>query len=44
MKQSGASRSRRSRSQQSPEALRAFQQAETERWWPIIKASSLKAE
>src|SRR6202048_2267881 len=30
--------------QQSPEALRAFQKAETERWWPIIKASSLKAE
>jgi tripartite-type tricarboxylate transporter receptor subunit TctC len=24
--------------QQSPEALRAFQKAETERWWPIIKA------
>jgi tripartite-type tricarboxylate transporter receptor subunit TctC len=30
--------------QQSPEALRAFQKAETERWWPIIKASGLKAE
>jgi tripartite-type tricarboxylate transporter receptor subunit TctC len=30
--------------QQSPEVLRAFQKAETERWWPIIKASSLKAE
>lgn len=30
--------------QQSPEALRAFQKAETERWWPIIKASSIKAE
>jgi tripartite-type tricarboxylate transporter receptor subunit TctC len=30
--------------QQSPEALRAFQKAETERWWPIIKASNLKAE
>ncbi len=30
--------------QQSPEALRAFQKAETERWWPIIRASNLKAE
>jgi tripartite-type tricarboxylate transporter receptor subunit TctC len=30
--------------QQSPEVLRAFQKAETERWWPIIKASNLKAE
>jgi tripartite-type tricarboxylate transporter receptor subunit TctC len=30
--------------QQSPEALRAFQQAEAKRWWPIIKASNLKAE
>jgi len=32
------------RDQQSPEALRAFQKAEAERWWPIIKASNLKAE
>ena len=30
--------------QQSPEALRAFQKAEAERWWPIIKAANLKAE
>ena len=30
--------------QQSPEALRAFQKAEAERWWPIIKASGIKAE
>jgi tripartite-type tricarboxylate transporter receptor subunit TctC len=30
--------------QQSPEALRGFQQAEAERWWPVIKASNLKAE
>jgi len=30
--------------QQSPEALRAYQKAETERWWPIIKASGIKAE
>ncbi len=29
--------------QQSPEALRAFQKAEAERWWPIIKASGIKA-
>ena len=30
--------------QQSPEALRAFQKAEMERWWPIIKASNIRAE
>lgn len=30
--------------QQSPEALRAFQKAEMDRWWPIIKASGLKGE
>ena len=30
--------------QQSPEALRTFQKAEMERWWPIIKASGIKAE
>jgi tripartite-type tricarboxylate transporter receptor subunit TctC len=30
--------------QQSPEALAAFQKAEAERWWPVIKASNLKAE
>jgi tripartite-type tricarboxylate transporter receptor subunit TctC len=30
--------------QQSPEALRAYQKAEAERWWPIIKAANLKAE
>jgi hypothetical protein len=29
---------------QSPEALRAFQKAETERWWPIIRAANLKGE
>jgi hypothetical protein len=28
--------------QQSPEALRAFQKTESERWWPIIKAGNLK--
>ncbi len=32
------------RDQQSPQALAAFQKAEAERWWPIIKASNLKAE
>src|SRR5258708_7918131 len=30
--------------QQSPEALRALQKAEAERWWPIIKAANLKTE
>jgi len=30
--------------QQSPEALRAFQKAETERWWPILKAANIKVE
>jgi tripartite-type tricarboxylate transporter receptor subunit TctC len=30
--------------QQSPEALRAFQKAEAARWWPIMKASGIKAE
>jgi tripartite-type tricarboxylate transporter receptor subunit TctC len=32
------------RDQQSPEALRAFQKAEMERWWPVIKASNLRGE
>jgi tripartite-type tricarboxylate transporter receptor subunit TctC len=30
--------------QQSPEALRALQKAEAERWWPIIKASNIKVD
>ena len=30
--------------QQSQEALRAFQKQEADRWWPIIKASGIKAE
>jgi hypothetical protein len=32
------------REQQTPEALRALQKAETEKWWPIIKAAGIKAE
>ena len=32
------------RAQQTPEALAAFHKAETERWWPIVRASKLKAE
>ena len=30
--------------QQSPEALRAYQKAEAERWWPIIKAANIKVQ
>src|SRR6266481_7298028 len=30
--------------QQSPEALRDFQKVEAEHWWPIMKASNIKAE
>ena len=30
--------------QQSPEALRAYQKAEAERWWPIIKAANIRME
>jgi len=30
--------------QQSPLALRAYQKAEAERWWPIIKASNIKVD
>jgi tripartite-type tricarboxylate transporter receptor subunit TctC len=29
---------------QSPEALGALQQAEIEKWWPIIKAANIKPE
>jgi tripartite-type tricarboxylate transporter receptor subunit TctC len=32
------------RAQQTPEALAAYHKAETERWWPIVRASNLKAE
>ena len=31
-------------SQQTPEALRAYQKQEADRWWPIIKASNIKIE
>jgi tripartite-type tricarboxylate transporter receptor subunit TctC len=30
--------------QQSPDALRAYQQAEIAKWWPIIKAANIKGE
>jgi tripartite-type tricarboxylate transporter receptor subunit TctC len=32
------------REQQTPEALGAFQKAETEKWWPIVKAANFKSE
>jgi tripartite-type tricarboxylate transporter receptor subunit TctC len=32
------------REQQTPEALRAYQKAEIEKWWPIIKEFGIKAE
>jgi tripartite-type tricarboxylate transporter receptor subunit TctC len=32
------------RDQQAPEALRAYHQAEIEKWWPIIKAANIKVE
>jgi tripartite-type tricarboxylate transporter receptor subunit TctC len=32
------------RDQQTPEALRAFQKTEIEKWWPIIKAANIRAE
>jgi tripartite-type tricarboxylate transporter receptor subunit TctC len=33
-----------SRDQQTPEALAAYQKAEIDKWWPIIKAAGIKAE
>jgi tripartite-type tricarboxylate transporter receptor subunit TctC len=32
------------RDQQTPEALRVYQKAEIEKWWPIIKAAGIRAE
>jgi tripartite-type tricarboxylate transporter receptor subunit TctC len=32
------------RDRQTPEALYAFHKAETEKWWPIIKAAGIKSE
>jgi tripartite-type tricarboxylate transporter receptor subunit TctC len=32
------------RDQQTPEALRAFQKAEIEKWWPIIKSAGIRAQ
>jgi len=32
------------REQLTPEALAAFHKAETEKWWPIIRAANIKAE
>ena len=32
------------REQQTPEALRAFQKSEIEKWWPILKAAGIKGE
>jgi tripartite-type tricarboxylate transporter receptor subunit TctC len=32
------------RDQQTPEALRAYQEAEIEKWWPIVKAAGIKVE
>ena len=32
------------REQQTPEALAAFQKAEIEKWWPIIKEAGIRAE
>ena len=32
------------REQQTAEALRAYQKAEAEKWWPMIKAAGVKPE
>ena len=33
-----------SREQQTPDALAAFQKAEIEKWWPIIKAAGVRGD
>jgi tripartite-type tricarboxylate transporter receptor subunit TctC len=30
--------------QQTPEGLAAFQKAEIDKWWPIIKSANIKGE
>jgi tripartite-type tricarboxylate transporter receptor subunit TctC len=32
------------RDQQTPEALAAYQKAEIEKWWPVIKAAGINGE
>ena len=32
------------REQQTPEGLATFQQAEIDKWWPIIKGASISAQ
>jgi len=32
------------RDQQSPEALKAFQKSEIDKWWPLIKQADIKPE
>jgi tripartite-type tricarboxylate transporter receptor subunit TctC len=33
-----------SRDQQTPQALSAYQHAEAEKWWPVIRAANIKGE
>jgi tripartite-type tricarboxylate transporter receptor subunit TctC len=32
------------RERQTPEALAAYQKAEIEKWWPIVKAAGIKVD
>jgi len=32
------------REQQTPEGLGAYHRAETEKWWPIIRAAGIKSD
>jgi hypothetical protein len=32
------------RDMQTPEALRTFEKAEADKWWPIIKAANIKVD